>query len=109
MAVEIQMAPSRARQAARVEIEVEAGQVQVQAGTGQVGTTEWGSAERASRQVRAAREAGGEQPESGREWETPEGGVESGGGEHDKGQEPEWRAEDSMATETIFRSLSRKR
>ena len=26
-------------------------------------------------------------------WETPEGGVESGGVEHSNGQEPKWRAE----------------
>ena len=81
------------------------GQVQVQAGTGQVGTTDWGSAE----QVGVAKESGEEQLRSGKEWETPEGGVESDGKGQGKRQGPKWRAEDSTATETIFRSLSRKR
>ena len=77
----------------------------MQAGTGQVGTMYWGSAE----QVEVAKESGEEQLRSGKEWDTPEGGVESDGREQGKRQGPKWRAEDSTATETIFRSLSRER
>ena len=60
-----------------------AGQVEVQEGTG-IGTTQ-------------------------KVWETPEGGMESSGGGQSDEQVPKWRAEDSTATETIFRSLARKR
>ena len=77
----------------------------MQAGTGQVGTTYWGSAE----QMGVAKESGEKQPRNEKEWETPEGGVESDGREQGKSQGPKWRAEDITATETIFRSLSRKR
>ena len=41
-------------------------------------------------------------------WETPEGGMESRSGEQSNAQGSKWRAEDSTATETIFRSLARK-
>ena len=64
-----------------------------------------------TREAGAARVTGsGQQARfSGQVWETPEGDIESSGGEQSSGQGPKWRAEDSTATETIFRSLSRKR
>ena len=63
--------------------EAGAGQVKVQVGTG-IGTTQ-------------------------KVWETPEGGMESRSGQQSDEQVTKWRAEDSTATETIFRSLARKR
>ena len=42
-------------------------------------------------------------------WETLEGGRESSDGLQGVEQGVEWRAEDKTATETIFRSLARKR
>ena len=93
------------------------GQAQVQAGTGQVKVAKEGSAVQmqetgettVNREVRAAGELRGRRQASGQVWETPDGGIKSSGGEQRSGQGPKWRAEDSTATETIFRSLSRKR
>ena len=94
-----------------------AGQVQVQAGTGQVevakecsGAQMQKTGEAAvTKEVGAARETRSGQQASGQVWETPEGGIESSGGEQSREQGPKWRAEESTSTETIFRSLSRKR
>ena len=94
-----------------------AGQVQVQAGTRQVEAAENSGAEQmqAAGKTTVNKEAGavrglrGRQQSSGQVWETPEGGMESTWGEQSSGQGPKWRAEDSTATEAIFRSLSRKR
>ena len=63
--------------------EAGAGQVKVQVGTGADTTQEVGGA--------------------------PEGGRRSTDGERSEAQESKWRTEDRTATETIFRSLARKR
>jgi ADP-ribose pyrophosphatase YjhB (NUDIX family) len=63
--------------------EAGAGQVTVQVGTGADTTQEVGG--------------------------TPEGGRRSSDGERSEAQESKWRTEDKTATETIFRSLARKR
>jgi ADP-ribose pyrophosphatase YjhB (NUDIX family) len=94
-----------------------AGQVQVQAGTGQAGLARNSGTEQMQtvggrmldEEAGAAGGPSGGQQSSERVWETPEGGIESTVGQQSSGQVPRWRAEDSTATETIFRSLSRKR
>ena len=93
----------------------------MQVGAGQVEVAKDGSAVQtqltngltANKELRAAGESGWRRQASEQVWETPEGGMESSGGEQSSEQGPTWRAdldlEDSTATETIFRSLSRKR
>ena len=89
------------------------GQAQVQAGAGQVGAAEKDSAGKTqvagetmtNTEGRGEWESGGRQQASEQVWEMPDGGMDSSSGE----QGPRWRAEDNTATETSFRSLSRKR
>ena len=89
----------------------------MQADSGQVEAAKDGSAVQTqaigeatvSKEARAAGGSRGRQQASEQVWETPEGCMESSGGEQSSEQGPKWRAEDSTATETIFRSLARKR
>jgi len=79
------------------------GQVKVQVGAGQAGqavsSSEWAQQERSRARQQDPQEVG----------ETPEGGMKSSGGRQSGEQGAVWRAEDETATETIFRSLARKR
>ena len=79
------------------------GQVKVQVGAGQAGqavsSSEWAQQERSRARQQDPQEVG----------ETPEGGMKSSGGGQSGDQGAVWRAEDKTATETIFRSLARKR
>ena len=72
----------------------------MQVGAGQaVSSSEGAQQERSRARQQDLHEAG----------ETTEGGMKSSGGEQSEAQESKWRTEDKTATETIFRSLARKR